>query len=245
MTDDAPKRLRRAEAILRERTSRLVLILERPWNDENVHAVLRTAESFGVQHVWTIRHPHMRARAKKRVTKGSHHWLTRRVFDSIEECVAAARQEGVVLWATDLGQGADEWACAEDVGEMPARVGLVIGAELSGVSPAVLAAADRRIVVPTWGFTESLNLSVAAALLLQRMFDADDSLRGAMGNEERAALREKWFVRLAGKNEERRREFAQWALKGVEPFGSTRPEDGARKPRLKKTRARRPSIVDE
>ena len=42
--DETPHRLQRAEAVLQRRTSRLVLILERPWNDENVQAVLRTAE---------------------------------------------------------------------------------------------------------------------------------------------------------------------------------------------------------
>ena len=70
-----------------------MLVLERPWNDENVQAVLRTAESFGVQHVWTIQHPHGRKRTSKAVTRGSHRWLTRRRFESTAECVAALKDE--------------------------------------------------------------------------------------------------------------------------------------------------------
>ena len=77
-----------------------MLILERPWNDDNVQAVLRTAESFGIQHVWTIKHPHTRKRAHRSVTKGSHLWITRRFFREIDECVAAAREEGLELWVT-------------------------------------------------------------------------------------------------------------------------------------------------
>lgn len=231
---EPPFRLRRAEAILRRRTSRLVLVMERPWNDDNVQAILRTAESFGVQHVWTIKHPQARQRAHRSVTKGSHLWITRRIFKTIEECIAAARDEGYALWATDLDAGADAIDGPEDLRPFPARVALVIGRELQGVSPIILAAADRRLFLPMRGFTESLNLNVAAALILQRCFDAEPALVGGMDEAERDALRREWFQRLAGPNEAKQAVFAKFAEAGVEPLVDPRPSPESRQPRLKK-----------
>ena len=234
-SDETPHRLRRAEAVLQRRTSRLVLILERPWNDDNVQAGLRTAESFGIQHVWTIKHPHKRVRAHRSVTKGSHLWLTRRFFGEIDECVAAAREEGLELWATDLDDGAQELTGPEVLRPFPERVGLVMGREMAGVSEELRAASDRQVYLPMHGFTESFNLSVAAALVIQRCFDAEPGLVGAMGEEERGALRRDWFARLAGKNDARRDVFLRMAEAGVPPMESTRPSVESRTPRIKKT----------
>lgn len=230
----APLRLRRAEAILRRRTSRLVLVMERPWNDDNVQAVLRTAEAFGVQHVWTIRHPGKKARLAKSVTKGSHRWLTRRLFESIEECLAAAREEKLAIWATDLGPGAMEITTPESLQPFPERVALVIGRELQGVSEKILEVADRRIFLPMHGFTESFNLSVATALVLQRCFDSEPSLVGAMPTEERDALRHEWFDRLAKFKPGKMTAFRRFAQDPPEPLGTLRPSEEARAPRLRK-----------
>lgn len=234
-SDETPHRLRRAEAVLQRRTARLVLILERPWNDENVQAVLRTAESFGIQHVWTIKHPHTRGRAHRSVTKGSHQWLTRRFFGEIRECVAAAEEEGLELWATDLDDGALELSAPEVLSPFPERVGLIMGREMSGISEELRAATARQIYLPMHGFTESFNLSVAAALVIQRCFDAEPALVGAMGEAERSDLRSKWFARLAGKSDTKREVFLRMAGEGVAPLTSTRPSSESRTPRIKKS----------
>lgn len=234
MTDptEAPFRLRRAEAVLRARTSRLVLVLERPWNDENVQAVLRTAESFGIQHVWTVRPLEARRRNVRSVTKGSHLWLTERHFATPDECVAALRAERLPIWATELGPGATEVRTPADLAPLPPRFALVMGREVDGVSPLLLAAAERRLYLPMRGFTESFNLSVATALVLQRCFDADPTLAGAMDEGERAKLRAEWYHRLAGQNPAREVEFATWAAAPPEPAADARPSLESRRPRV-------------
>ncbi len=216
--------------------------MERPWNDDNVQAVLRTAESFGVQHVWTIRHPGKRVRHRRSVTKGSHLWVTRRSFSGIEECIAAVREEGMTLWATDLNDGADEITGPASLQPFPERVALVIGRELQGVSDELLLAADRRIYLPMAGFTESLNLSVATALVLQRCFDACPELVGAMSEEERQALRVHWYERLAGSNVGKQAVFLKWAENPPEALESPRASAESRQPRVKKVSLRRPGF---
>lgn len=236
---EAPRRLRRAEAVLRRRTARLVLVVERAWDDHNVQAVLRTAESFGVQHVWVVKHPEGRRRVSKSVTKGSHHWLTQHLFETVEECLEALRAGGYAIWATDLSSGAMELSASAELQPFPDKVALVVGRESDGVSAQMLAAADRRLYLPMQGFTESFNLSVATALVLQRCFDAAPELVGAMCTEERDAIRRDWFERLAGNVEGRAEEYAYWAEHPPEPHADPRPSDEARRPRIpKKVRKR-------
>ena len=246
MTEDpAPMRLRRAEAVLQRRTSRLILVMERPWNDENVQAVLRTAESFGVQHVWMIRHPEKKAKPNKSVTKGSHRWLTRRIFDSIEECIAALKEEKVEIWSTDLGPDAIELTTPEVLRPFPERVAIVVGRELQGVSEKLLEVSDRRIFLPMHGFTESFNLSVATALVLQRCFDADPTLSGGMDDAERDELRHVWFDRLAKFKDGKMAAFRKFAASPPEPLESLRPSEEARQPRLRKGDLKRIAEFDK
>lgn len=220
--------------MLQRRTSRVVLVIDKAWNDDNVEAVLRTAESFGVQHVWTVRHPNGRRRVHSRVTKGSHSWLTVRTFEESAELLAELRAGGYAVWATDLALDAEELVSAEMLRPIPERLAIVFGREVDGVSKLFLEAADRRLTLPMHGFTESLNLTVATALVLQRVFDADPSLRGAMSEAERVELRASWYARLGGSDERKRGRYMDAVGDPPPPLDDPRPAAEYRVPRVKK-----------
>ncbi|KAL1506945.1 hypothetical protein AB1Y20_007809 [Prymnesium parvum] len=275
----APRRLRKAETVLRRRTSRLIVVLEGSYDLHNQAAVCRTADSLGVQHVWLVasptsaaaddtppprRHrPTRRARREaelralslaqmreacaapphsapppppppppplsRKITRHSAEWLSLRHFDSAAACVRALREASAVVWVTVLAQHAAPLdAPALRVPPPPARLAIVFGCESVGVSAEMAAAADRCVYFPLHGFSESLNLSVSAALILQGVFQKDPSLRGAMSEEERAALRRDWFLRLA-KSPEQCKTYPAWALgTPPEPFDDLRRTDEMR-----------------
>jgi tRNA G18 (ribose-2'-O)-methylase SpoU len=126
-------------------------------------------------------------------------WLTVRDFETSEECVAEIRRLGYLLWVTDLSQEAEP---LERVGEeekilLPDKIALVMGTEAVGASQYMLEQADRRVYLPLRGFADSLNLSVATALILHHLFLLDPTLIGAMSETERSNLRRAWYVKLA------------------------------------------------
>ncbi|EGZ11070.1 hypothetical protein PHYSODRAFT_264669 [Phytophthora sojae] len=102
---EAPEHLRRAETVLRHRTSRIVLVLEQCMDSHNHQAVLRTAEALGVQHVWLIaanaqqlkthddtgKSKKPKKSSGKKITKNCAGWLTVREFSSIADCLTALR----------------------------------------------------------------------------------------------------------------------------------------------------------
>lgn len=66
-----------------------------------------------------------------------------------------------------------------------------------GASTYMLEEADKRVYLPLRGYADSLNLSVATALITQALFFIDPTLIGAMSEDERMSLRTSWFTKLA------------------------------------------------
>ena len=243
--NDPLRQARKAETVLRGRTERVCLILEHCCDDLNHVAVLRTCDAMGVMRVWLVEaeRPAVSERERRKLTSraaqrgldcdallgfrraqlyAAH--LDVRTFRSTSECVAAARADGRALWVTDLGQSATP-LCAEAsslAAELPARVAVVVGSESAGVSAEMLAAADRRVFLPMYGFAESYNLAVAAALVLQRLLDACPESRGRLSPVERDMLRRRWYDELA-RSPAQRAVFAALADQGgAPPFVDTR-----------------------
>ena len=148
------------------------------------------------------------------------------VFDSAVACIEASRADGRALWVTDLSQ--DAIPLDRDVAALaavlPQRVAVVIGSEGAGVSQTMLSAADRRIFLPMSGFTESLNISVAAALILQRLLDAAayGGTQGGLPKEELDALRVAWYGQLARSADQLTTFMQLAAAGGALPFKDTR-----------------------
>jgi hypothetical protein len=80
---------------------------------------------------------------------------------------------------------------------IPEKVAVVFGTEAVGASTYMLEQADKRVYLPLRGYADSLNLSVASALITQALFFMDPSLIGAMTEGERKDLRTAWFTKLA------------------------------------------------
>ena len=242
---DPLRLVRKAETVLRGRSERVLLILENCMDDLNHVAVLRTCDALGVLRVWLVesgvppKNPQaQRTQQRKAAQRGvdcdpllgfrraqlyaAH--LDIRTFNTTVAAVAAARADGRQLWVTDLAQGA--WALPADPAELavhlPRRLAIVLGSESAGVSYEMLCAADRRVFLPMYGFVESFNLSVASALVLQKLLDACPESRGELPTEEHGQLRRQWYEGLA-RTYEQRVLFARLADEGgVEPFRDTR-----------------------
>ena len=216
------------------RTSRIILVIERPTDVHNVQAVFRTAESFGIQHVWYVESEGDQGKKiSKSVTKGSNLWLSLRSFGTPEACLDALQKLGCPIWATALEKTSEMLNGPECLAPFPAKVALVMGRESDGISKIMRAAADRLLYLPMHGFTESFNLSVATALVLQRCFDACPEMVGDMSAEEQTTLRELWYQNLA-KSEDTKQQFPFFLANPPTPLEDHRPADENRRPRIPK-----------
>ncbi len=158
------QRRRRIERVARERLSSVTVVLENLYNPHNGAAVLRTCEALGLLHVHVVEGGEA-FRFSRKVSAHAHNWLNVYIHASIRSCMAWLHQRGFVCWATvppDRVQGAEGDPRVR--GDRPAA--LVFGNEHAGLSPEAISLCDGRFTIPMQGFTESLNLSVSAALAL-------------------------------------------------------------------------------
>lgn len=155
-------RLRHIEAVAAKRTNTVVPVVEGLVNTGNVSAVLRSAEALGYQSVHVVHGAHDRFKHSARTSRGAEKWLDLYRWDAPEPCVAYLRAAGYRVVAMHLD------ADAVPIGDLDftEKTALVFGNEEEGVSPAMQAAVDRRCLVPLAGFTQSFNVSVAAAVAL-------------------------------------------------------------------------------
>ena len=194
--DSAPRRLVRAEAVLAARRRDVTLVLEDVLDRHNISAVLRTCEAFGIQDVHLVACTETPAEINPAVAIGAERWLTVHRHDGVPSAITALRSHGYRLYVGHLSPEAIPLATLPREG----RAAYVFGSEHRGISPAWLAAADARFVIPTTGFTGSLNLSVAAALVVyDRLCVAAPFPAGAGDLEpgEMAELRAAWYEMLA------------------------------------------------
>ncbi|MEZ2415691.1 TrmH family RNA methyltransferase [Muriicola sp. E247] len=184
------KRLQRFEEVLNLRTRYITVVMEDIYHLHNASAVIRSADIFGIQDVYIIEQ-RFSDRLDKKIALGAEKWTDIHRYGGTKECIDNLRAKGYKIFVTTPRSD----ACTLDQISVNQKMAIVFGAEKEGVSESALAAADEQIHIPMVGFTESLNVSVAAAIVLYQM---TKKLRSSEHNwklqeEEKAKIRLEWI----------------------------------------------------
>jgi tRNA (guanosine-2'-O-)-methyltransferase len=188
-----PGRKLRIDQVVAQRTRTLTVVMEAFCDAQNVNAVLRTCEAFGVQALHAVDGPMKAYDRNKKISQNADKWLDVTRWASTRECLEALKADGFVVYATHLGPGAKALTELSFAG----KVALVFGNEHRGVSDEALALADASFAIPMRGFVQSLNVSVAAAITLAKAVERREAERGRHGDldePEAAALRERFYL---------------------------------------------------
>lgn len=219
-----PERRARIDEVVANRTRTLTVVMEALCDPQNVNAVLRTCEAFGVQEVHVVEGPMKVYDPNKKISQNADKWLDVRRWASARDCLAHLKAEGFRIYATHLGQDSVGLA---DLSFAP-KVAVVFGSEHRGVSDEAAALADVNFTIPMFGFVQSFNVSVAAAITIARAVDRRVAERGRHGDlpeAEAQALRERFYVKAvkqrsriakAERSAERRERHARAKAQGGE-----------------------------
>ena len=184
------ERQRRLEHALDKRISSLSVVLEALYLRHNLSAVLRTAEAFGIQDV------HLVSSGKPvehGVARGAEKWITLHLHETIDDCIAALKEDGFSVYVADLAPG----AYTPQSLPIDRNTAVLFGTELHGVSQRAKELADGAIVIPMYGLTQSLNVSVAAACILSQLADRRRCLvgEGDLSPGRKAQILQTWRSR--------------------------------------------------
>jgi tRNA (guanosine-2'-O-)-methyltransferase len=156
-----PERFAKLQAALDRRQPDLTVLLDDVNKSHNASAIIRTADAAAILRIHAISTGNA-LRRHRLVAGGAMHWVGLTLHRSSEAALAALRADGWRLVVAHGGDGARDFREVD----YTAKVAIVVGAELIGVSAAALAAADERVMIPMEGLGTSLNVSVATGALL-------------------------------------------------------------------------------
>lgn len=147
--------------MLATRQPDLTVCLEQVHKPHNVSAIIRTADAVGVHQVHAV-WPTTRMRTLVSSAAGSNSWVNVQTHRTIGDAVTHLKGQGMQILATNLS------ARAVDFREVDYTrpTCILLGQEKTGITEEALALADQDIVIPMIGMVQSLNVSVASALIL-------------------------------------------------------------------------------
>ena len=188
----SPRRVERFREVAAQRLGCLTVVFDHIGDPHNVSASLRSADLFGVPVVHVVGDvPHADV---EEISMYAGRWVDVRSHASAAALIEMLRREGFAMLGTVVPeQGGRPF----DEVPLPPKAALLMGNEHAGLSCELRNACDALITIPTAGFTESLNLSVATAILLQH-FHARYRRTGDnifLPPEEQQALVARWRQR--------------------------------------------------
>lgn len=178
-----PARRKRIARVIEQRVASVTVVLENPYDPHNGAAVLRTCEALGLHHVHVVSASGP-FRFSPKVTQNAHKWLEVFLHTDILECLMFLKRVGYVTWAAATPELDSCGRNAADSSRLDSSrpMALVFGNEHAGLSAEALEACDRRFHLPMYGFSESLNLSVSAALAVREAVRHRRAVMGRAGD---------------------------------------------------------------
>jgi tRNA (guanosine-2'-O-)-methyltransferase len=182
-----PERIARIREVLSRRQPDLTVLLENVHKPHNLSAILRTCDAVGVLRAHAV-NPTGGVPTFNETSGGSHKWVDLEVHPDIRSAIAHFKGQGFQVLAAHLFEGAVDYREADYT--RPTAV--LLGAEKWGVSEEAAALSDLHVKIPMMGMVGSLNVSVAAAVIL---FEAQRQ-RLRAGMYERSRLDPEAYQRL-------------------------------------------------
>ena len=150
--------------VLENRTNHFTIAVEDIFQMHNTSAVMRSCEIFGIQELNVIEQRYGKS-IDKEIAMGAQKWVDINAFDSISGCIETLKNKGYQIIATTP----HEKDCLLDDFDISKPSALFFGTERDGLSEEILQKADGFLKIPMVGFTESLNISVSAAIIIQNL----------------------------------------------------------------------------
>ena len=195
---------------IEQRTRHITVVLEDIYQPQNASAVLRSADCFGVQDVHIIENTN-KYTLNPDVVLGASKWLDLHFYNEDEnntqECLQTLKEKGYKIVATTPHTN----DVTIDKLDLTQKTALVFGTELTGISEQAIQMADEFVKIPMYGFTESFNISVSAALCMyettKRLRNDFDPQKWQLSPEEKQEILLQWCKKVVKRSDVIEKDF--------------------------------------
>ncbi len=197
-------RLKRFDEVIAHRTRHITVVLEDIYQPHNAAAVLRSCDCFGIQDVHVIENQN-KFEPNPDVELGSLKWLTLNKYFETEKCIFSLKKNGYKIAVTSPHKN----DCTIEELNIENKTALFFGTEMRGATPVAFEQADAFVKIPMVGFTESLNISVSAAVTLYTLISRlkKSSVNWKLSEEDEIEIRLQWLRNSIPKSEILEKDF--------------------------------------
>lgn len=184
------KRKTRFDKVLSQRTKHFTVATEDVYQLHNTSAVIRSCDVFGIQEVNIIEERNTK-KIDREIAMGAQKWVDLNRYHSVKDCIYDLKQKGYQIVATTPHEN----NCILSEFDISKKSCFFFGRETEGLSEEVMENADCYLKIPMYGFTESLNISVSAAIILQHVTSKlkSTSINWKLSEEEQLIKRLDWI----------------------------------------------------
>lgn len=150
--------------VLENRTKHFTIVVEDVFQMHNASAVMRSCEVFGIQELNVIEQRYGKS-IDKEIAMGAQKWVDINKFETVSNCITSLKNKGYQIIATTPHEN----NCLLEDFDISKPSALFFGTERDGLSEEIMQKADGFLKIPMVGFTESLNISVSAAIIIQNL----------------------------------------------------------------------------
>ncbi|WP_340113226.1 TrmH family RNA methyltransferase [Maribellus mangrovi] len=199
-----PQRQDLFNKVLEMRTRYLTVVLEDIYQPQNASAVLRTCDCFGLQDVHIIENRNT-FEVNREVSLGSSKWLSLKKYNEKEQnslqAIKHLKAQGYRIVATTPHTNDQQ---LHDFDVSKGKAALVFGSELPGITSRIMNEADEFLKIPMYGFTESFNISVSAAIILHHLtlkMRQDERINWQLSDTEKDEIKLEWIRKTIKRSE--------------------------------------------
>jgi tRNA (guanosine-2'-O-)-methyltransferase len=156
------RRLQKITSVAESRQFNLRVVLENIHDPHNVSAIFRTCDAVGIPKVSLLYYQEKFPKIGKKSSASAFKWVEKEKFDSVSECYDSLKKEGFTIYASSISDDAVDFYKLD----FKKKIAVVLGNEHRGVSDEAAKLADKKFKIPMFGMVQSLNVSVAAAIVL-------------------------------------------------------------------------------
>lgn len=205
------------ERVIANRTRYLTVLMENIFQPQNASAVLRTCDLTGIQDVHIVEN-YNTYEVNPQVALGASKWLNlfkynEKTYNTLD-AYDALRADGYRIVATTPHS---DGVSPEELNIDSGKMALVFGTELEGLTDRAIKQADEYVTIPMYGFTESYNISVSAALILYELSKRirKSSIAWQMSDHEKIDILIEWALKVINrKHSHLKDDFIQRVIKG-------------------------------
>jgi len=195
------------EDVLSKRTRHITVVVENIYHSHNASAVVRNCDCFGIQDIHIIE-GNNEYNINPYVVRGSAKWISINKYpqtETKENSFAQLKQKGYRLVGTSPNA---KYPSLSDI-SIDQKTALVFGTEETGISEFAISQMDGFVHIPMFGFSDSFNISVSAAVCLYELTSRArvNNIDWQLSENEKDELRLEWYKKVIARSDVLEREF--------------------------------------